>query len=123
VRDEWISKLLHDTRTKHGFWVSASSDILVDHLTGRFKRHNSVIYYIEVTVELILKVATPLIDGRIRIVEIKEDVELRDVQRVQAACKKGVWGRDCHTYYVNEAGWNHTMYPWSKPSPLSFIQS
>lgn len=77
-------------------------------------RHNSVIYYIEATVSMILKVATPLIEGRLRSVEVKDEVEKSYVAVVQEACKKGVWGRGCSTYYVDGTGWNHTIYPWSE---------
>ncbi|KAI9046091.1 flavin-containing monooxygenase [Aspergillus affinis] len=76
--------------------------------------HNSVIYYIEMTVALILKVASPLIQGRVRSVEVKSQVEKSYVDVVQEACKKGVWGRGCSTYYVDGTGWNHTIYPWSE---------
>ncbi|KAH8698217.1 hypothetical protein GQ44DRAFT_764779, partial [Phaeosphaeriaceae sp. PMI808] len=74
--------------------------------------HNSVIYYIEATIALILGVATPLIRGTGARVEIRSDAELNYAHKVQAACKKGVWGRGCSTYYVNSSGWNHAMYPW-----------
>jgi hypothetical protein len=79
-----------------------------------WNRHNSVIYYIEATIALLLGVATPLIRGTVATVEIKSDAEFDYAQKVQAACKKGVWGRGCSTYYVNGDGWNHTVYPWSK---------
>ncbi|KAF2676476.1 FAD/NAD(P)-binding domain-containing protein [Lentithecium fluviatile CBS 122367] len=75
--------------------------------------HNSVIYYIETTIALILAVATPLIRGSGARVEIKSDAELNYARKVQAACREGVWGRGCSTYYVNGEGWNHTVYPWS----------
>ncbi|KAF2875790.1 hypothetical protein BDV95DRAFT_281774 [Massariosphaeria phaeospora] len=78
--------------------------------------HNSVIWYIEATTALILNVAGPLIKGKMDLAEIKEDAELEYVRAVQAACQKGVWGSGCHTYYVNESGWNHTMYPWNSYS-------
>ena len=70
---------------------------------------------------MLLNVACPLLRGELRSVEIKQNVELEYVHKVQDACKKGVWGRGCHTYYVNKDGWNHVMYPWSRYSLSSVL--
>ncbi|XP_014553636.1 hypothetical protein COCVIDRAFT_107170 [Bipolaris victoriae FI3] len=78
--------------------------------------HNSVIWYIEATVELILNVATPLIQGKVNQVEVTAEAESEYVNKVQAACRRGVWGSACNTYYVTKNGWNHTMYPWNSYS-------
>ncbi|KAL1796106.1 hypothetical protein ACET3X_006330 [Alternaria dauci] len=78
--------------------------------------HNSVIWYIEATVELILNVITPLLRGELNHVEVTAEAESKYVDKVQAACRRGVWGSGCHTYYVTENGWNHTMYPWNSYS-------
>ncbi|KAK0508706.1 hypothetical protein JMJ35_008982 [Cladonia borealis] len=75
--------------------------------------HQSLIHFIESTTALILNVATPLIQGKADVVEVESKAEQSYVRRVQAACKRGFWGRDCHTFYVTENGWNHTIYPWS----------
>jgi hypothetical protein len=81
-----------------------------------------VIWYIEATVELILNVITPLIQGKVNQVEVTAEAESEYVNKVQEACRKGVWGSACNTYYVTKNGWNHTMYPWSEyhtqPVPL-----
>jgi hypothetical protein len=85
-------------------------------------RHNSVIYYIETTIALVLGVAAPLIRRSGGRVEVTHDAELRYAKKVQAACKKGVWGRGCSTYYVNGDGWNHAMYPWSRSGQLGLVE-
>lgn len=81
-----------------------------------------MIWYIEATVELILNVITPLIQGKVNQVEVTAEAESEYVNKVQEACRKGVWGSACNTYYVTKNGWNHTMYPWSEyhtqPVPL-----
>jgi hypothetical protein len=76
--------------------------------------HNSVIWYIEAAVELILNVITPLLQGKLNHIEVTAEAESKYVDKVQAACRRGVWGSNCHTYYVTQNGWNHTMYPWSE---------
>lgn len=98
-------------------WHLGNDDVIAfflkHQLTDSYS-HNSVIWYIEATVELILNVATPLIQGKVNQVEVTAEAESEYVNKVQAACRRGVWGSACNTYYVTKNGWNHTMYPWSK---------
>ncbi|KOS22571.1 putative monooxygenase [Escovopsis weberi] len=75
--------------------------------------HQSLIWFIEATTALILNVAGPLIKGDVDVVEVASKAEQSYVSRVQAACQRGFWGRDCHTFYVTDKGWNHTVYPWT----------
>ncbi|KAK5997934.1 Baeyer-Villiger monooxygenase [Cladobotryum mycophilum] len=75
--------------------------------------HQSLIWFIEATTALILKVSAPLITGEVDTIEVDPKAEQSYVSRVQAACQRGFWGRDCHTFYVTKDGWNHTVYPWT----------
>ena len=61
-----------------------------------------------------MNVTTPLLNRKADVVEIEPTAERSNVYRTQAACKEGFWGRDCHTFYLTEKGWNHTVYPWSR---------
>ncbi|KFA70746.1 hypothetical protein S40288_09221 [Stachybotrys chartarum IBT 40288] len=97
--------------------VAASSKIMKAESMLKSNRQQSVIWFIEATTTLILNAAAPLILDKAALVEVKSSAELAYVNRVQAACKKGFWGRDCHTYYLTESGWNHTVYPWSEYLP------
>ncbi|KAM7210836.1 hypothetical protein V8F06_013778 [Rhypophila decipiens] len=75
--------------------------------------HQSLIWFIEASTELILNVAKPLVLGQVDCVEVDKEAERKWVVETQKACQKGFWGRDCHTFYVTESGWNHTVYPWT----------
>jgi hypothetical protein len=82
-------------------------------------RQQSVVWFIEATTTLILNAAAPLILDKVDLVEVKDLAELAYANRVQAACKKGFWGRYCHGYYPTDKleshdPWNEYLPPFSK---------
>lgn len=74
--------------------------------------HTSVIYAIESTVDLVLKVAGPVIRGRVSDVAVKPSYEKEYSDTTQKALSQRVWV-DCKSWYRDSNGWNLTLYPWT----------
>lgn len=75
-------------------------------------RHTSALFAIESVVDLILKVARPVIAGQAADVEVKYDHEKEYSDKQQAALAQRVWAT-CKSWYKDKNGWNFTMYPYS----------
>jgi cation diffusion facilitator CzcD-associated flavoprotein CzcO len=76
--------------------------------------HQSAVYAIENEVELVLRMAEPVMKGRAELVEVKDSAEHDYSDKLQAALRERVWNKVCHTYYVDEkTGWNFSLYPYT----------
>lgn len=73
--------------------------------------HSSALASIENYVDLILKVAKPVILQFKTIVEVKSGYEKRYSKQIKEALKSRVW-QGCRSYYQDEAGNNFLLYPW-----------
>ena len=73
--------------------------------------HSSALAAIENFVDLILKVARPVILQSKSTVEVKSGNEQQYTKEVQEALQSRVW-QDCRSYYKDEAGNNFLLYPW-----------
>ncbi|KIM89673.1 hypothetical protein PILCRDRAFT_812480 [Piloderma croceum F 1598] len=74
--------------------------------------HTSALFSIENTINLIIKLARPILQKKQAEVVVKFDHEKDYCVKQQAALQNRVWA-DCRSYYKDEKGWNFTMYPWS----------
>lgn len=73
--------------------------------------HSSVILASENMVEQGLKFIGPILKGDVRIVEVKKSAEEDWARDVQAKLKTMVWNDGCGSWYLDENGWNSTVYP------------
>ena len=75
--------------------------------------HASLLTSIEFTIDLILRIADPVLRGFATHVEPKTDACLRWTRDCQTDIKKTVF-TTCHSWYQNANGFNSTMYPYVK---------
>ena len=75
-----------------------------------FAGHPSVTLGIESTVEYILKLISPVLDGDALTVEPKKEAALRWTADIHRCMQKTVFA-GCKSWYNDERGWSSTMYP------------
>lgn len=75
-------------------------------------RHTSVIYAVESVIDLILKVAGPVLKGKVADVEVKLEHEKKYSDEQQVALSQRVW-TTCRSWYKDANGRNFTLYPYS----------
>ena len=105
--------------------------------------HTSVLFAVEVAVDLVIKLVRPIIKGKASAVAVKDDYERAYATDVQGALAQRVWagcqyvspccvtpsGADddqSRRSFYNTSGKNHLLYPWSSytmsvrllPSPV-----
>ncbi|KKA25636.1 Uncharacterized protein T310_0365 [Rasamsonia emersonii CBS 393.64] len=74
--------------------------------------HSSVIMASENAVEYSLKFIKPILNGDVSTWEVKEEVERKWTQGVQAALKRTAFHQGgCTSWYKNDKDWNSTVYP------------
>ncbi|KAL4770612.1 hypothetical protein BDW60DRAFT_218010 [Aspergillus nidulans var. acristatus] len=76
--------------------------------------HTSAVMAAENSVNYALRILKPVLDGAASSVEVKADAENAYVESVQTALRNTVWHSGCHSWYVNEKGWNAMAYPWTQ---------
>ncbi|KZP03239.1 FAD/NAD(P)-binding domain-containing protein [Athelia psychrophila] len=74
--------------------------------------HTSVVFAIEVAVDLVIKLVRPIFKGNASSVSVKDDYERQYSTEVQGALKDRVWA-SCKSRYNVGGGRNHLLYPWS----------
>ncbi|KAL2826262.1 hypothetical protein BDW59DRAFT_171915 [Aspergillus cavernicola] len=98
-----------------------------------FPAHNSVLFASEVQVEYIARtLIAPIIDRRIRSLEVKATAENQWVNQVQSDLRGSVFEANCSNWYINKHGRNSASWPgyassyWKealKPQLGVFIES
>lgn len=80
--------------------------------------HTSAVYSIENAVDLVLRMAKPILadEGKeeAQTVEVKRAAEVEWSGKLQEALRKRVWADNCRGWYVDENGWNFTTFPYSQ---------
>jgi cation diffusion facilitator CzcD-associated flavoprotein CzcO len=76
--------------------------------------HNSLILAIENTVGYILKMVGPILKGAVRQTEVKKEALEKWTKDIQRDLKKTVFV-GCRSWYMDERGYNSTMYPYVFP--------
>ncbi|KFY69643.1 hypothetical protein V496_00049 [Pseudogymnoascus sp. VKM F-4515 (FW-2607)] len=79
--------------------------------------HTSVLYSIECSVDLVIKVARPILEGRAASIEVRKDAEKDWCKTVQEALKQTVLTRSCFNQFSDpKTGWNFFSYPFNSVS-------
>jgi len=72
--------------------------------------HTSVLVFTEAQIEHVLGAIRKLKDENLRYVDVRQDVQDRYNQRIQARMKHMVW-HTCKSWYLSPDGSNHSLYP------------
>ncbi|KAG9241803.1 hypothetical protein BJ878DRAFT_518774 [Calycina marina] len=76
--------------------------------------HTSVLYSIECSVDLVINVARPILEGRAASIEVRKDAETEWCKTVQEALRETVLTRSCLNQFSDpKTGWNFFSYPFS----------
>lgn len=77
-----------------------------------FPANNSALFACETQVNFAIKTLfQPLLDGKARIVEVKQAAEDRETQLVHIGLAKTVFSGDCSNWYIGEFGRNAASWP------------
>ncbi|KAK5790633.1 hypothetical protein VI817_007920 [Penicillium citrinum] len=80
--------------------------------------HTSVLFAIECSIDLVIKVARPVLKNQATAVEVCKEAETGWCDTIQSALSKTVLGRTCSNHetqqYIDpKTGWNFFSYPFS----------
>ncbi|KAJ5766713.1 uncharacterized protein N7511_004329 [Penicillium nucicola] len=76
--------------------------------------HTSVLFAIECSVNLIIRIARPILQRQASVVEVSKGAEVEWSDTMQTALSKTVLARTCSNQYTDpETGWNFFSYPFS----------
>jgi len=73
--------------------------------------HNSALVYMESQLDYAVKGILRILDGNLKMLNVKEDVQQRHNQRLQKRLAKTNWNSGCKSWYLTEDGFNATMFP------------
>ncbi|RAQ69543.1 flavin-binding monooxygenase [Aspergillus flavus] len=125
------SSLLHNihvigsgSATLHDYWTSEGIQAYQGLAVPGFKNlflllgpnsssgHTSVMIGVENSIYYILKLIKPILDSEVSCWDIKKESSRVWTESVQKASQESVWvtGR-CHSWYVDDKGWNSAVYP------------
>lgn len=77
-----------------------------------FPANNSALFACETQVNYAVKTLfEPLLDGRAKIIEVKQSAEDRETQAVHQGLKKTVFAGDCSNWYIGTYGRNAASWP------------
>lgn len=77
-----------------------------------FPANNSALFACETQVNYAVRTLfQPLLDGRARIIEVKQAAEDRETQAVHEGLKKTVFAGDCSNWYIGDYGRNAASWP------------
>ena len=77
-----------------------------------FPANNSALFAVETQVDYTVKsLFKPLIDGRAKIIEVKQSAEDRETQAIHAGLSKTVFAGDCSNWYIGAHGRNAASWP------------
>ena len=73
--------------------------------------HNSALVYMESQLDYAVKGILRILDGNLKMLDVKETVQKRHNQRLQKRLAKTNWNSGCKSWYLTEDGFNATMFP------------
>lgn len=73
--------------------------------------HTSVLVYTEAQIAHTVAAIKKLEQEKLRYVDVRQDVQDRYNQRLQARMKHMVWSTGCNSWYLSADGSNHSLYP------------
>ncbi|KAF7554734.1 hypothetical protein G7Z17_g2713 [Cylindrodendrum hubeiense] len=110
LREQW-----DDTRgpqAYYGCFVHDFPNFAMLFGPNTFPAHNSALFAIETGIEFISKtLLAPIIDQKIRVLDVKHSAEERFVARVQSKLNNSVYEAGCSNWFVNDLGKNVTSWP------------
>lgn len=73
--------------------------------------HNSLLVYIEGQLDYAVRGITAILEGDLRYLDVRADVQRRHNQTLQRRLAKTTWMSGCRSWYLTEDGFNASMYP------------
>lgn len=73
--------------------------------------HNSLLVYIEGQLDYAVRAITTILEGDLRYLDVRADVQRRYNQRIQKRLTKTTWMSGCRSWYLTKDGFNASMYP------------
>lgn len=73
--------------------------------------HNSALVYMESQLDYAVKGILRILDGNLKMLDVKDDVQQRHNRRLQKRLAKTNWNSGCKSWYLTEDGFNATMFP------------
>jgi cation diffusion facilitator CzcD-associated flavoprotein CzcO len=73
--------------------------------------HTSVLVFTEAQISHALQAIRKIRSEDLRFVEVRQEVQDRYNERIQARMKRMVWSSGCNSWYLSEDGENHSLYP------------
>ncbi|WP_102142265.1 flavin-containing monooxygenase [Mycobacterium hubeiense] len=73
--------------------------------------HNSLLVYVEGQLDYAVKGITTILGNDLRYLDVREDVQRRYNDRIQARLAKTTWMSGCRSWYLTADGFNAAMYP------------
>ncbi|GBE64991.1 putative monooxygenase [Mycobacterium sp. MFM001] len=73
--------------------------------------HNSLLVYIEGQLDYAVRGITTILEGDLRYLDVRADVQRRYNQRIQKRLTRTTWMSGCRSWYLTKDGFNASMYP------------
>jgi len=73
--------------------------------------HNSMVFMIEAQVHYLMRCIAQLQERRLRYLDVKRGAQNEFNRRLQARMKETVWATGCQSWYLDDEGRNHTLWP------------
>lgn len=73
--------------------------------------HNSALVYMESQIGYAVQGVRALLDGKLKMLDVKPDVQERHNRALQKRLARTNWNSGCKSWYLTEDGYNATMYP------------
>ena len=74
--------------------------------------HNSMIFMIEAQARHALQAIQTLRRHRLRFLDVLASAQARMTERLQGRMRRSVWSSGCHSWYMDEDGYNGTLWPY-----------
>ena len=73
--------------------------------------HNSALVYMESQLDYAVKGIQKILDGDLKVLDVKPSVQQRHNEGIQKRLAKTNWNSGCSSWYLTDDGFNATMYP------------
>jgi cation diffusion facilitator CzcD-associated flavoprotein CzcO len=73
--------------------------------------HNSLLVYVQGQIDYAVAGVRAVLDGNLRYLDVRDDVQKQYNQRLQKRLKHTTWMTGCSSWYLTKDGFNASMYP------------
>ena len=73
--------------------------------------HNSLLVYVEGQIDYAVRGITTIVNGGLRYLDVRDDVQRRYNARLQKRLTRTTWMSGCNSWYLTKDGFNASMYP------------